>query len=188
MLVAEGSFAECVVLETLVLSILNHDSAIASAAARMTCAAGGRPCVEMGSRRTHEQAAVASARAAYLAGFAATSNLEAGRRYGVPTSGTSAHAFTLAHEYEKAAFEAQVASLGVGTTLLVDTYDVMEGVRTAVAVAGPSSAPSASTAATSGRWPTRSAPCSTHSAPPAPASSSPATSTSSRSPASRRPR
>ncbi|MDQ1635251.1 MAG: nicotinate phosphoribosyltransferase [Frankiaceae bacterium] len=136
-LIVEGSFAECVVLETLVLSILNHDSAIASAAARMTCAAGGRPCVEMGSRRTHELAAVAAARAAYLAGFAATSNLEAGRRYGVPTSGTSAHAFTLAHESEKAAFEAQVASLGVGTTLLVDTYDVIEGVKTAVAVAGP---------------------------------------------------
>ena len=70
-LVVEGSFAECVLLETLVLSILNHDSAIASAAARMTCAAGDRPCVEMGSRRTHEQAAVAAARAAYIAGFAA---------------------------------------------------------------------------------------------------------------------
>lgn len=136
-LVVEGSFAEAVLLETLVLSILNHDSAIASAAARMTCAAGDRPCVEMGSRRTHEQAAVASARAAYLAGFAATSNLEAGRRYGIPTSGTSAHAFTLAHADEKTAFAAQVASLGRGTTLLVDTYDVLDGVRTAVEVAGP---------------------------------------------------
>jgi nicotinate phosphoribosyltransferase len=125
------------VLETLVLSILNHDSAIASAAARMTCAAGERPCVEMGSRRTHEQAAVAAARVAYIAGFAGSSNLEAGRRYGIPTSGTSAHAFTLAHADEKTAFAAQVASLGRGTTLLVDTYDVLEGVRTAVEVAGP---------------------------------------------------
>jgi nicotinate phosphoribosyltransferase len=136
-LVVEGSFAECVLLETLALSILNHDSAIASAAARMTCAAGGRPCVEMGSRRTHEQAAVAAARAAYIAGFSATSNLEAGRRYGIPTSGTSAHAFTLAHADEKSAFTAQVASLGRGTTLLVDTFDVLDGVRTAVEVAGP---------------------------------------------------
>ncbi|HSP38653.1 MAG TPA: nicotinate phosphoribosyltransferase [Frankiaceae bacterium] len=136
-LIVEGSFAECVLLETLALSIFNHDSAIASAAARMTCAARERPCVEMGSRRTHEQAAVAAARAAYIAGFSATSNLEAGRRYGIPTSGTSAHAFTLAHTDEKSAFTAQVASLGRGTTLLVDTYDVLEGVRTAVEVAGP---------------------------------------------------
>jgi nicotinate phosphoribosyltransferase len=136
-LVVEGTFAECVLLETLILSVLNHDTAIASAAARMTCAAGERPCVEMGSRRTHEEAAVAAARAAHLAGFAGTSNLEAGRRYGIPTSGTSAHAFTLAHDTERAAFAAQVATLGPGTTLLVDTYDVLNGVRTAVEVAGP---------------------------------------------------
>ena len=135
-LVVESSFAEGVVLETLVLSILNHDTAIASAASRMTAAAGDRPCIEMGSRRTHEEAAVAAARAAYIAGFATTSNLEAGRRYGVPTAGTAAHAFTLLHDSEREAFEAQVASLGPGTTLLVDTYDVPDGVRTAVEVAG----------------------------------------------------
>ena len=92
----------------------------------------------MGSRRTHEEAAVAAARAAYIAGFSTTSNLEAGRRYGVPTVGTAAHAFTLVHDSEREAFEAQVASLGPATTLLVDTYDVPEGVRTAVAVAGTS--------------------------------------------------
>jgi nicotinate phosphoribosyltransferase len=80
---------------------------------------------------------VAAARAAYLVGFSATSNLAAGYRYDVPTTGTSAHAFTLAHATERDAFAAQVASLGVGTTLLVDTYDVMAGVRTAVEVAGP---------------------------------------------------
>ena len=136
-LVVEASFAEGVILETLILSILNHDSAIASAASRMTSAAGGRACIEMGSRRTHEEAAVACARAAYLAGFERTSNLEAGRRYGVPTTGTSAHAFTLLFDSERAAFSAQLASLGRGTTLLVDTYDVMSAVRTAVALAGP---------------------------------------------------
>ncbi len=136
-LVVESSFAEAVVLETLVLSILNHDSAIASAASRMTAAAGERPCIEMGSRRTHEEAAVAAARAAYIAGFAATSNLEAGRRYGVPTAGTAAHSFTLLHDSERLAFQAQVDALGVGTTLLVDTYDVTTGVATAVEVAGP---------------------------------------------------
>jgi nicotinate phosphoribosyltransferase len=137
LLVVEGSFAECVVLETVLLSVYNHDSAIASAASRMTNAAGGRPCIEMGSRRTHEQAAVAAARAAYIAGFDATSNLAAGRVYGLPTVGTSAHAFTLLHDTERQAFAAQVESLGAGTTLLVDTYDIAEAVRVGVDVAGP---------------------------------------------------
>jgi nicotinate phosphoribosyltransferase len=133
-----GTFAEAVVLETLVLSILNHDSAIVSAGARMVSAANGRPIIEMGGRRTHEEAAVASARAAYLAGFATTSNLEAGRRYGIPTAGTCAHAFTLLHDSEHAAFTAQVQALGVETTLLVDTYDITAGIQTAIDVAGPS--------------------------------------------------
>jgi nicotinate phosphoribosyltransferase len=133
-----GTFAEAVLLETLVLSILNHDSAIMSAAARMVSAANGRPIIEMGGRRTHEAAAVASARAAYLAGFATTSNLEAGRTYGIPTAGTCAHAFTLLHDTEHAAFTAQVASLGADTTLLVDTYDITAGIKTAIEVAGPS--------------------------------------------------
>lgn len=139
-----GTFAECVVLETLALSIFNHDTAIASAAARMVSAARGRPLIEMGSRRTHEQAAVAAARAAYIAGFAASSNLEAQRCYGIPAEGTSAHAFTMlyaragtpAESTELAAFRAQVEALGVDTTLLVDTYDVTVGVANAVAAAG----------------------------------------------------
>lgn len=137
-LVVESDFAHGVILETVVLSILNHDSAVASAASRMTGAAGTRPVIEMGSRRTHDAAAVAAARAAYIAGFSSTSNLEAGRRYGVPTGGTAAHAFTLLHESEREAFEAQIASLGSGTTLLVDTYDVTEGVNTAIEVGGTS--------------------------------------------------
>lgn len=135
-LTVTGTFAECVVLETLVLSILNHDTAIASAAARMVTAARGRTLLEMGSRRTDERAAVAAARAAYIAGFDATSNLEAGFAYGVPTVGTAAHAFTLAHTSETAAFASQVAALGAGTTLLVDTYDTAQGIANAVAVAG----------------------------------------------------
>jgi nicotinate phosphoribosyltransferase len=136
-LVVEGSFAEAVLLETLVLSILNYDSAVASAASRMTSAAVDRPCLEMGSRRAHEEAAVAAARAAVVGGFAGTSNLEAGRRYGLTTIGTAAHAFTLLHDDEESAFAAQVASLGPGTTLLVDTYDVHRGVERALAAAGP---------------------------------------------------
>ena len=141
-LAVHGTFGESVVLETLALSIFNHDTAIASAAARMTSAADGRTLIEMGSRRTHEQAAVAAARAAYLAGFTGSSNLEAQRRHGVPALGTSAHAFTLLHTAatgpdEKAAFRAQVDALGVGTTLLVDTYDITKGVANAVEAAGP---------------------------------------------------
>ena len=135
-LIVEGTFAECVILETLFLSILNHDAAIASAATRMITAAGDRPCIEMGSRRTHEAAAVASARAAYIAGFSATSNLQAGDTYGIPTTGTSAHSFTLLHDSERDAFAAQIEALGTGTTLLVDTYDIPEAVRTGVELAG----------------------------------------------------
>jgi nicotinate phosphoribosyltransferase len=84
-LTIEGGFAEAVILETVILSILNFDSAVASAAARMRSAAPNRFLAEMGSRRTHEQAAVSAARAAYLVGFDATSNLEAGAKYGIPT-------------------------------------------------------------------------------------------------------
>ncbi|WP_407636895.1 nicotinate phosphoribosyltransferase [Hamadaea tsunoensis] len=137
-LTVSGTFAECVVLETVILSVLNHDCAIAAAAARMVTAARGRPIIEMGSRRTHEEAAVAAARSAYLAGFASTSNLAAGLRYGVPTAGTAAHAFTLLHDDEKTAFASQVDALGTETTLLVDTYDIAQGIRNAVEVAGPS--------------------------------------------------
>ncbi|VEH82463.1 Nicotinate phosphoribosyl transferase [Corynebacterium kutscheri] len=141
-LTVRGTFAECVILETLILSIMNADSAIASAAARMVTAADGRPLIEMGSRRTHEMSAVTAARAAYLAGFSGTSNMEAMFRYGIPGSGTAAHAWTLLHvnddgsANEEAAFRSQVTTWGVDTTLLVDTYDIANGVKTAVEVAG----------------------------------------------------
>ena len=142
-LTVRGTFGECLILETVILSIMNADSAVASAASRMVTAADGRPIIEMGSRRTHEYAAVTSARAAYLAGFEATSNLEAGYRYGIPVSGTAAHSWTLAHTNpdgtpnEEAAFRSQIDTLGVETTLLVDTYDITKGVETAVKVGGP---------------------------------------------------
>lgn len=133
----EGTFAEAVILETLALSILNHDSAVAGAAARMSIAAGDRPLAEMGSRRAAEHSAVAAARAAYIAGFGATSNLEAGRRWGVPTMGTAAHSWTLLHDSEEDAFRSQIDALGLDTTLLIDTYGIEQGVATAVRVAGP---------------------------------------------------
>lgn len=135
-LTVSGTFADAVVLETLALSIYNHDSAVASAAARMVTAAAGRPLIEMGSRRTHEQAAVACARAAYLAGFGATSNLAAGLQHGIPTAGTAAHAWSLLHDDELSAFRSQVAALGEKTTLLVDTYDIRTGIENAVRAAG----------------------------------------------------
>lgn len=136
LLVVEGSFAECVILETLILSVLNYDSAVANAATRMVHAAKGRPLAEMGSRRANEDAAIAAARAAYIAGFGATSNLQAGERWGIPTMGTAAHSFTLLHDNEADAFRAQIDAYGVGTTLLVDTYNIEQGVRTAIDVAG----------------------------------------------------
>lgn len=134
--IVDAPFAEGVILETLILSVFNYDSAVASAAARMVTAAAGRPLAEMGSRRANERSAVAAARAAYVAGFDATSNLEAGRTWGVPTMGTAAHAFTLLHDDEEDAFRAQVAAMGPGTTLLVDTFDVERAIDTAVRVAG----------------------------------------------------
>ena len=137
-LVVEGTFADAVILETVILSVLNYDSAVASAASRMVQASNRRPLIEMGARRAHEYSAVAAARSAYIAGFDATSNLEAGRRFGIPTRGTAAHSFTLVHDSEEEAFRAQVAAMGEGTTLLIDTYNIEEGVATAIKVAGTS--------------------------------------------------
>lgn len=135
LLTVEGTFADCTLLETLLLSILNHDCAVASAASRMTIAAHGRPCMDMGARRAHERAAVSAARAAIIGGFQGTSDLEAAKRYGIRCIGTAAHAFTLLHDTERDAFDSQVAKLGPSTTLLVDTYDITQGVINAVEAA-----------------------------------------------------
>ena len=138
LLVVESTFAEAVLLETVLLSIYNHDSAIASAASRMTWAAGERPCIEMGSRRTHEWAAVAAARAAYVAGFAATSNLRARLRLRHPDAPAPARTRSCCCTTPRRdAFRAQVHALGKGTTLLVDTFDIAEAVRLGVEIAGP---------------------------------------------------
>ena len=128
--IVESSFAEGVLLETVLLSIYNHDSAIASAASRMTAMAGDRPCIEMGSRRTQELAAVAAARAAYIAGF--RRHLQSRGR--APLRGADhrngrARLHPAARD-ERQAFSAQIAALGPDTTLLVDTYDVFEAVKT----------------------------------------------------------
>jgi nicotinate phosphoribosyltransferase len=136
LLLVNATFAEGVILETLILSVLNYDTSVASAASRMVSVSLDRPIVEMGSRRTSEHSAVYAARAAYIAGFSATSNLEAGRSWGIPTMGTAAHSFTLLHDSEEEAFRAQVAAFGSNTTLLVDTYDIEHGIDLAIKVAG----------------------------------------------------
>ena len=136
-LTVESTFGEALVLETILLSILNHDAAVAAAASRMALVAGGRTTIEGGARRTHEEAGVAASLAAYIAGIDVTSNLEAGRRFAIPTAGTTMHAFTMAHRSEPEAFAAQAATYGTATTYLVDTYDTAQGIRNAVAAAGP---------------------------------------------------
>ena len=138
----EGTLAEAQLVETLLLSIVNHDTRVASKCARIVHAAAGRPCYEFGSRRAHEEAAVDAARAAFVAGFEGTSNEEANARYGVPVAGTMAHSFVLAHaadageDGEQTAFEALGATFAARPTFLVDTFDCARGVERAIAAAG----------------------------------------------------
>lgn len=138
----EGTLAEAQLVETLLLSIVNHDTRVASKAARIVVAAQGRPCFEFGTRRTHERAAVDAARATYVAGFAGTSNEEAGRTWGVPVTGTMAHAFVLAfaadegEEGEELAFRSFAEAFGVPSVALVDTFDTLRGVDRAARAMG----------------------------------------------------
>jgi hypothetical protein len=170
-LTVSGSFAEAVVLETLVLSVLNHDCAIASAAARMVVAAQHRPIIEMGSRRTHEQAAIAAARAAYLAGFASTSNLAASLQYGIPSRCCT----TTSGPRSPRRSPRSAPAPPCWSTLTTSP----RASRTRSPRPDPNSAPSASTAAISASSPPTPAPSWTISARPAPASSSAVISTSS---------
>ncbi|MEY9626335.1 nicotinate phosphoribosyltransferase [Sinorhizobium fredii] len=127
--------AEGQLLETLVLNQIGFQTVIASKAARIVGAANGRAVVDFGSRRAHgADAAVKGARAAYLAGVSATSNVEAGRRYDIPVVGTVAHSFVQAFPNEMESFR-RLAELFPETTLLVDTYDTIAGVRTVVDLA-----------------------------------------------------
>jgi nicotinate phosphoribosyltransferase len=138
----EGTLAEGQLVETLLLSIVNHDVRVASKCARIVQAADGRPCLEFGSRRTHEIAAVAAARSAYLAGFSSTSNEAAARLYGIPVAGTMAHAYLLAHaadegeDGETTAFSAFADTFEVPMTSLVDTFDTQRGIRRAAEAVG----------------------------------------------------
>ncbi|MGH2760519.1 MAG: nicotinate phosphoribosyltransferase, partial [Actinomycetota bacterium] len=124
-------------IETAVINLVQFPTLIATKGARVAAAAGGRPVVDFGFRRAHGLATgVEASLAAHVGGGLSTSNLEAGRRYGLPVLGTMAHSFVQAFPTEVEAFRAYAKDHPDGTTLLVDTYDTVEGVRNAIVVAG----------------------------------------------------
>lgn len=128
---------EAQMVETALLAILNHQTLIATKAARVVDAAQGRTVVEFGARRAHGlEAAVYGARAAVIGGCAGTSNLLAGRAFDIPVYGTAAHSFVMSFAREMDAFRAYHQSFPGHDTLLIDTYDTLEGARRAVQV-GP---------------------------------------------------
>lgn len=131
-----GTLLEAQLVETALLSIYNTETLVASKAARVVLAAEDTVCLEFGTRRTSPDEAIASARAAFLAGFAATSNVEAGYRYDIPLAGTAAHAWVMAHEHEIDAFRHYVEVFPEHSIMLVDTYDTLGGVRRAIEAAG----------------------------------------------------
>jgi nicotinate phosphoribosyltransferase len=127
--------AEAQLIETIVLNQIHLQTVLASKAVRVVTAAQGRPVVDFGARRMHgTDAAVKGARAFHIAGVASTSNVLAGHLYGLPVSGTMAHSYVQAHDDEVTAFRA-FARLYPETTLLVDTYDSLEGVHWVVKLA-----------------------------------------------------
>lgn len=130
-----GSLAQCQLLETPLLNLINFSTLVASKAARICEAAGGDPVVEFGLRRAQgSDGALTASRAAYIGGCAATSNVLAGRRYGIPVRGTHAHSWVMSFADEREAFAAYADALPNNCTFLVDTYDTIEGVRRAAAV------------------------------------------------------
>jgi nicotinate phosphoribosyltransferase len=128
--------AEAQFVESRVLNLVHLQTLVASKAARCVLAAGGRPLIDFGFRRAHgAEAGLLSARASYLAGFAGTATVEAGRRFGIPVFGTMAHSFVQAHDDEAAAFAAFARAQPGNTTLLIDTYDTADAARKVVALA-----------------------------------------------------
>lgn len=129
----EGPVGLCQYVEKTILSILNHDTRIASKAVRIVSAASGRPVLEFGGRREHECCTEATARAAYIAGFSGTSNVNAYHKYGVPVSGTMGHVWIMSHNTEEEAFE-KWNNVFPNSTYLVDTYNTLQGVEKALKV------------------------------------------------------
>ena len=131
-----GSALECQLLETALLNTINFQTLVATKTARVVQAAKGRPVAEFGLRRAQgPDGGLAVARASYVAGCASTSNVLAGRRYGIPVFGTHAHSWVMSFDTELEAFRAFARSMPKNCTLLIDTYDVREGVENAIIVA-----------------------------------------------------
>jgi nicotinate phosphoribosyltransferase len=131
----DADLGEAQLIETFLLSTINHQTMIASKAARVVLALQGRTALEFGTRRTHPMAAVDVARGAWIAGFEATSNVEAFDAFGIPARGTMAHMFIMAAEDEATAF-AKYARIFPRSSYLVDTYDTLQGVQRALDVVG----------------------------------------------------
>jgi nicotinate phosphoribosyltransferase len=131
-----GPIDEAQILETTLLAIVGHQTLIATKAARLCIAARGAPVVDFGTRRAHGvHSALYGARAAYIGGCAGTSNVKAGKMFGIPTRGTHAHSWVESFDNEYQAFDGFARMFPDNCVLLVDTYDTLEGVRQAVKVA-----------------------------------------------------
>ncbi len=131
-----GPIEHCQLIETPLLNMLNFSTLIATKAARCSLATEGAPLLEFGLRRAQgPNGGLMASRAAYIGGCSATSNVQAGRVYGIPVAGTHAHSWVMAFPSELEAFEAYVDSAPNNVVLLVDTYDTLEGVRHALEVA-----------------------------------------------------
>src|SRR4030095_9460681 len=132
----QGPILQCQLIETALLNIINLQTLIATKAARVCLAARRDPVIEFGLRRAQGfDGALSASRAAYVAGCAATSNVLAAQLYGIPVKGTHAHSWVMSFGSELEAFRAYAAAMPNNCTLLVDTYDSLQGVRNAVEVA-----------------------------------------------------
>lgn len=130
-----GALLQCQLLETPLLNLINFATLIATKAARVTSAAQGEPVLEFGLRRAQGiDGALTASRAAYIGGCASTSNVLAGRLFGIPVAGTHAHSWVMSFDDEEEAFERYAEAMPNNCVFLVDTYDTLEGVRRAAAV------------------------------------------------------
>ena len=130
-----GSILQCQLIETPLLNLINFQTLVATKASRIYQAAGGDPVMEFGLRRAQGiDGALAASRSAFIGGCTSTSNVMAGKLFGIPVSGTHAHSWVMSFDSEKEAFETYAEAMPNNTVLLVDTYDTEEGIRQAIAV------------------------------------------------------
>lgn len=130
----DGPILECQLLETMLLNCINFETLVATKAARMVTVAKGRAIAEFGLRRAQGLGGMSVARATYVGGFASTSNVLAGKVYGIPVSGTHAHSWVMSHSSELQAFEKYAEFFPNNSTLLIDTYNIDNGIKNAIKV------------------------------------------------------